>query len=106
MGEPVAVIESPAAQHGRVRFETNRSLTGMGHERYQAGEEILDHRPVDEIARMLLDTGQVEFVHVLGSLITVELASGHGSEGLKELIEGAFIYYRPGVEVPNEASFQ
>ncbi len=106
MGEPVAVIESSAAMHGRVRFETNRSLSGMGHERYRASEKIVGHRPVDEIARTLIETGQVDFVHIHGSMITVELAAGRGPEGLKELIEAMFIYYRPGVEVPTEESFQ
>ena len=47
MGEPVAVIEKPSTNHGMVRFETNRSFTGMGHERYRRGETI---RPWDEVA--------------------------------------------------------
>ncbi len=106
MGEPVAVIETPSAVHGRVRFETNRSLTGMGHERYQFGQEILGDRPPDQIAHRLFETGQVDEVHVYAQTVTVKLRAGSEADGLKELIEDLFTYYRPGVEVPTEESFQ
>ncbi|MDQ1372812.1 MAG: hypothetical protein QOJ09_150, partial [Actinomycetota bacterium] len=32
MGQPVAVVEKPMSEPNVVRFELNRSLTGMGHE--------------------------------------------------------------------------
>ena len=32
MGQPVTVIEKPSSRAGIVRFETNRVLTGMGHD--------------------------------------------------------------------------
>jgi hypothetical protein len=35
MGQPVTVIEKPSSVSGVVRFETNRPLTGMGHEIYR-----------------------------------------------------------------------
>ena len=34
MGQPINVVEKPSSTPGVARFETNRSLTGMGHERY------------------------------------------------------------------------
>ena len=34
MGQPVTVIEKPSNQGGVVRFEINRTLTGMGHDTY------------------------------------------------------------------------
>ena len=105
MGEPVSVIEKASANHGVVRFETNRSFTGMGHERYHAGDEIIDNRPPDAIARLLLVTGQVDKVHVYAQTITVTLHSGATSQGLKEIIEDLFIHYKPGVPIPDEASF-
>ena len=101
----MSVIEKPSANHGVVRFETNRSFTGMGHERYESGQEILGDRPPDAIARLLLDTGRVDRVHVYAQTITATLHSGATSEGLKELIEDLFIHYKPGVPVPDEASF-
>ena len=41
MGQMVAVSEQPSASPGIVRFELNRALTGMGHERYEAGTEMV-----------------------------------------------------------------
>ncbi len=105
MGEPVSVIEKASGRHGLVRFDTNRSFTGMGHERYHRGDPILGHRPPDVLAQLLLDTGQVDDVHVYGQTVTVRLAAGASSEGLKEVIEGLYIHYKPGVEVPTEESF-
>ena len=105
MGEPVTVIEKPSNNHGMVRFETNRSFTGMGHERYRAGEPIYGDRPADRIARMLFETGKVAEVHVYGQTVTVKLLPGCSSEGLKALIEDLYTYYRPGVEVPDPESF-
>ena len=37
MGQPITVVEKPSSTPGVARFETNRSLTGMGHERYRVG---------------------------------------------------------------------
>ncbi len=105
MGEPVSVIEKPSDRHGFVRFETNRSFTGMGHERYERGDEVLGDRPSDVVARLLLDSGQVDAVHVYAQTISVQLASGADSGGLKEIIENLYIHYKPGVEIPTEASF-
>jgi hypothetical protein len=98
MGQPVTVLEKPSATPGVVRFETNRPLTGMDHERYAAGDEIDDDRPVDELARRLFEHGGVEAIHVNGNVATVRLAQGASTDGMRELIEELFIHYRPGVE--------
>jgi hypothetical protein len=105
MGEPVTVIEKPASRPGFLRFETNRSLTGMGHERYQAGDTIRRHRPPDQLAKRLFETGKVDEVHVYGQAITLKLFKDATSDGLKEIIEDLYTYYRPGVEVPTPESF-
>ncbi len=105
MGEPVTVIEKLSNRAGFVRFETNRSFTGMGHERYEAGQEIHGQRPPDELARRLLDTKKVDEVHVYGQAVTVKLFAGADTDGLKEIIEDLYVYYRPGVEVPTPESF-
>ena len=106
MGQPVTVLEKPAATPGVVRFETNRPLTGMEHERYVAGDEISGDRPVDELARRLFEHGGVEGIHVNGNVATVQLQPGAATEGMRELIEDLFIHYRPGVEpeIPAEES--
>lgn len=105
MGEPVTVVQSATVNPSRVRFETNRSFTGMGHERYKHGEEILLNRPPDVIARLLLATGQVSEVHVYAQTITVTLMAGKNADGLKSIIESLYTYYKPGVRVPTEADF-
>ena len=105
MGEPVTVIETASSRPGYVRFDTNRAFTGMGHESYSAGEVIYGHRPPDEIARKLFETGKVDEVHVYGQTITVKLFEGAKSTGLKEVIEELYTSYRPGVEVPTPESF-
>ncbi len=105
MGQPVTVIEKPTSRPGFVRFETNRSFTGMGHERYLAGETILGHRPPDVLAERLFATGKVDEVHVYGQAVTVKLFKDAPSDGLREIIERLYIYYRPGVAVPTPESF-
>ena len=106
MGEPVSVIESASANGTSVRFETNRALTGMGHERYAAGEVIYGERPPDLIAKALIEHGGVKAVHVYAQTITVTLEEGSSADGLKELVEDMYIYYRPGVRVPQPEDFE
>src|SRR4051812_29799801 len=99
MGQPVTVIEKPSSTTpGVVRFETNRVLTGTGHETYRAGEPVVGQKWCDELARRLFERGGISTVHINGSVITVRMEGG-GTEGLRELVEDLFIYYRPGVEV-------
>ncbi len=105
MGEPVSVIQKSSSNHGVIRLETNRTFTGMGHERYKASDVIVGDRPPDVAARALFATGQVDQVHVYAQTITVTLGQGADSDGLKEIVENLFIHYLPGVEVPDESSF-
>lgn len=105
MGQPVTVLEKPSATPGVVRFETNRTLTGTGHEVYLRDDEILGDRPPDVIARGLFERGGVERVHVNSNVITVTLARGGDTEGIVEMIGDLHTYYRPGVPVPTPEDF-
>lgn len=93
MGQSVTVIAKPSSNPEVVRFEINRSLTGMGHERYRSLDDIVRNRPVDVLARRLLEHGGVDAVHVNSSVITVDLAGGSTGEGLQEVIENLFRFY-------------
>jgi hypothetical protein len=93
MGQPIVVTEVPGLHHGTVRFELNRSLTGMGHERYRAGDPVEGDRPADELARRFFATGQVTAMHAYMSVVTATLADGSTSEGLKELVEDLYRFY-------------
>lgn len=100
MGQPITVVEKPSSTPGVARFETNRSLTGMGHERYASVDDILDDRPVDELARRLFDSGGVTDVHANGSMVTVHLTEGWTGEKLLDVIRGLYIYYPPAGDGP------
>ena len=97
MGQPITVREKPSSSPGVVRFEANRSLTGMGHERYATRADATGTRPPDELARRLFDTGRVAGIHIYSNVITVDLAKGATSEGLLDVVQELFIYYREGV---------
>lgn len=105
MGEPVTATEKPSNREGFVRFETNRWFSGMGHERYAAGDTIIGDRPTDVLAQRLIDTGQVDEVHIYGQAVTVKLFKGATTDGLRAIIEDLYTYYLPGVEVPSPESF-
>ena len=98
MGQLITVIRKEATRPGVAVFELNRSLTGMGHERYRS-PEVPGRRPVDELARRLFAAGGVKGVHVYSNVVTVELAAGASGAGLDEVIQELFTYYREGVEV-------
>lgn len=97
MGQPITVVEKPTSRPGVVRFEINRSLTGMGHERYRRPEDTQGDRPPDVLARRLFERGGVDSVHVYSNVITVDLFEGSTAEGMRDLIEQLFIHYRDGV---------
>ena len=98
MGQEITVTRKPTSRPGVVVFELNRSLTGMGHERYRS-PDVVGHRPVDELARRLFAAGGVRAVHVYSNVVTVELADGDGGEALVDVMRDLFTYYREGVEV-------
>ena len=103
MGQPITVVEKPSSRTGVVRYETNRALTGMGHERYRAGDEILGAAPADELARRLFDRGGIAGVHVNGNVVTVELTEAEAEvEGIDEVIASLYLYWVEGVEVPSD----
>jgi hypothetical protein len=105
MGQPVTVIQKPSSQSGVIRFEINRTLTGMGHERYLAGQPVEGDRPPDELARRLFERGGIDGIHIYSNVITVDLAHGAAADGIQEVIQDLYTYYRPGVRVPQPEDF-
>ena len=99
MGQPVTVIEKASATPGVVRYEINRTITGMGHETYRSIDDAYRPTPADQLARMLFERGGITTVHMNSNIITVHLADASPPTGIKELIEQMYIYYGPGVEV-------
>ena len=80
MGQPVVVVEKPSRRPGIVRFEANRSLSGMGHDSFTAGDAsgvfARANTPAAELARRLFATGRVAGVHVYQNMVTVDLNKG------------------------------
>ena len=99
MGQLITVVRKPTVKSNHAVFELNRSLTGMGHERYPSAESVAGNRPVDELARRLFDAGGVKSVHIYSNMVTVDLAGESTGEGLDDIIRDLFTYYREGVEV-------
>jgi len=98
MGQPIVVTEKPTAKPGTARFELNRALTGMAHERYAADQPVVGNRPPDELARRLFARGGIASVHIYGNVVTLELSRGGTTDGVSEIIENLYIYYREGVQ--------
>jgi len=102
MGQPITVVQKHSHRPGVVRFEINRPLTGMGHERYLKDQEIDGVRPPDELARRLFDHGGIDAVHIYDNMITVDLSKGATDDGLLDVIRQLFLFYRepsaPGQE--------
>lgn len=99
MGQPITVIETQSSNPAVLRFETNRPLSGMGHERYSEPPSELLQRPVDELARRLFAAGGVERVHINGSVVTVTLGGGRTGAGLGDIVRSLFLHYGPQAEV-------
>ncbi len=99
MGQPVTVIEKPSPRPGVVRFETNRTLTGMGHEYFRSAADAHGTTPSARLAERLFERGGIDLVHVNSNVITVHLSDGSPPTGIKALIEDLYTYYREGVEV-------
>jgi len=103
MGQPVTVVRKPSSRAGIVRYETNRALTGMGHERYSAGDEVAGTTPADELARRLFARGGIARVHVNGNIVTIQLADVEAdADGIDEVIASLYLYWVEGVEVPGD----
>jgi hypothetical protein len=101
MGQQVGVIEKSSSIPGVLRFEANRSLTGMGHEQFSSVRDAVGPRPAAELARRLLGTGQVAGVHVYGNMITVDIEKGFSSDGLADIVRNLYQYWKPGMTPPS-----
>ena len=93
MGQSVTVVAKSSSNPEILRFEINRSLTGMGHEMYSSIADVIRDRVVDVLATRIFEHGGVDSVHVNSSVITVRLAGGSTGEGLAEVIENLFRFY-------------
>ena len=103
MGQPITVVETTSTSNPAVlRFETNRPLSGMGHERYESPPSGLRNRPVDELARRLYAAGGVEKIHINSSVVTVTLRGGHTGAGLGDVIRHLFLHYGEVPSAPME----
>lgn len=100
MGQLVGVVEKPSTAPGVVRFELNRSLTGMGHMRYTSMLDAVGSTPSAELARQLFASGRVAAVHVMGNMVTVDLEKGYDSAGLADIVREMYRYWKPGVVPP------
>ncbi len=104
MGQLIRVTQRPGTRPGRVVFDLNRSLTGMGHERYSSAADAVGNRPCDVLARRLFEEPGVRAVHIYSNVVTVELDAGAPTDELAQIITDLFTYYRPGVEVADPGS--
>mgnify|MGYP007086248776 CR=1 FL=1 len=101
MGQPVAVEQKSGSRPAVVRFETIRSLTGMGHERFASVAEAKGTKPAAVVARRLLESGQVSWVHVYGNIVTAELTAGASQSGLDDIVRDLYQYWKPGMTPPS-----
>ena len=100
MGQLVAVEQKAGGASTVVRFETNRSLTGSGHERFTSAAEAKGPRPAAVIARRFFESGHVSWVHVYGNCITASLEAGASQAGLNEIVRDLYQYWKPGMVPP------
>jgi hypothetical protein len=100
MGQLVAVEQKAGGASTIVRFETNRSLTGMGHERFTNAAEAKGPRPAAVIARRFFEAGHVSWIHVYGNCITASLEAGASQASLNEIVRDLYQYWKPGMVPP------
>jgi len=100
MGQLVAVEQKAGGASTIVRFETNRSLTGSGHERFTSASEAKGPRPAAVIARRFFESGHVSWVHVYGNCITASLEAGASQTGLNDIVRDLYQYWKPGMVPP------
>jgi hypothetical protein len=96
VGQPVAVTIKHSVEPNRVRFELNRSLTGQGHESFDAPparEETFGA----VLATRLFASGVVRAVHVMSSVVTVDLTPGSDPASLVPIITDLYQYWKPGM---------
>ncbi|MBI4883441.1 MAG: hypothetical protein HY826_05240 [Actinobacteria bacterium] len=100
MGQQIAVVERPSSKPGVVRFEANRTLTGMGHEVFRSSADAVGPRPAAVLARTLLSSGKVDAVHMYSNMVTVDLTNPADAGGLSEMVRDLYQYWKPGMEMP------
>ena len=100
MGQLVAVEQKAGGASTVVRFETNRSLTGSGHERFTSAAEAKGPRPAAVIARRFFEAGHVSWVHVYCNCITASLEAGASQASLNEIVRDLYQYWKPGMVPP------
>lgn len=100
MGQLVGVVEKPSTAPGVVRYELNRTLSGMGHERFVSLLDTDGATPSSSLARQLLSTGKVASVHIYSNIVTVDLEKGCTSDGLADIVREMYRYWKPGVVPP------
>jgi hypothetical protein len=64
MGQMVGVVERKSTTPGVVRFELNRSLSGMGHERFASVVDAIGSKPSATLPPQFFATRNVDSVHV------------------------------------------
>lgn len=106
MGQMVGVVEKQTAHPGVVRFELNRTLSGMGHQRFNSIAEAVGPTPGAMLARMLFATGKVDSLHVYANMVTVDLKKGFDAGGLADIVAEMYRYWKPGVEPPTFEDLQ
>ena len=103
MGQPINVVFTRSSKQEIYRFEVNRCLTGMDHERFQVDDEIIGDTPSDELARRLFSLEGVAGIHLNSNMITVKSDGSELSiEELIETISDLHIFYNDGMEVAND----
>jgi len=100
MGQQVSVVEKPSPRRGVVKYELNRSLTGMGHEHFASMKDAVGPRPAAVLARQLLATGQVDSVYMYGNIVTIDISKGYTADGLSDVVRNMYQFWKPGMEMP------
>lgn len=95
MGQEITVTSRPGASPSVMLFDLNRSLTGMGIERYASADAATGDRPPDVLARRLFAAGATR-VTVYSNVVAVEAPAERWAElrpGVEHTIAHLFGYY-------------
>ncbi len=95
MGQTIAAKSRPGSRPEVAIFDLDRSITGMGVERYVTVESAAGKRVVDVLARRLLEVGATA-VSAYSNVLTVEAPPGSWpalEEKVLSVIEHLFHYY-------------
>jgi hypothetical protein len=100
MGQAITVTRQPGALPEVMRFELNRSLTGMAIERYSASPA--GERPPDVLARRLFDLGATH-VTIYSNVVTITAPAERWrdiADRAEETITNLFIHYNGDTPAP------